>query len=135
MASSLVRVGAIAVAAFGLLAFTLAIVGLYGVTWYLASQRTHEIGVRIAVGATHQHIVRLVLENGATLVVLGIAAGMTTTLAGSRIVDRFLFGVSVYDPLTLVSVVVVLGGVTLIACVIPAWRAARVDPAIALRVE
>jgi predicted permease len=130
-----VRVGAIAVAAFGLLAFTLAIVGLYGVTSYLASQRTHEIGVRIAIGATHQHIVRLVLENGAAFVVLGIAAGMAMTLAGSRIVDRFLFGVSVYDPLTLVSVVVVLGGVTLIACAIPAWRAARVDPAIALRVE
>jgi ABC-type antimicrobial peptide transport system permease subunit len=60
---------------------------------------------------------------------------MAMTLAGTRIVDRFLFGVSVYDPLTLVSVVVVLGGVTLIACAIPAWRAARVDPAIALRVE
>ena len=57
------------------------------------------------------------------------------TLAGSRVVDRFLFGVSVYDPLTLVSVVLVLGGVTLIACAIPAWRAARVDPAIALRSE
>lgn len=67
--------------------------------------------------------------------VLGIAAGMAMTLAGSRIVDRFLFGVSVYDRLTLVSVVVVLGGVTLIACTIPAWQAARVDPAIALRVE
>jgi predicted permease len=130
-----VRVGAIAVAAFGLLAFALAIVGLYGVTSYLASQRTHEIGVRIAIGATQQHIVRLVLENGAKLVVLGIAAGMVMTLAGSQIVDRFLFGVSVYDPLTLVSVVPALGGVTLIACAIPAWRAARVDPAIALRSE
>jgi putative ABC transport system permease protein len=130
-----VRVGAIAVAAFGLLAFALAIVGLYGVTSYLASQRTHEIGVRIAIGATQQHIVRLVLENGAKLVVLGVAAGMVMTFAGSRIVDRFLFGVSVYDPLTLVSVVPVLGGVTLIACAIPACRAARVNPAIALRSE
>jgi ABC-type antimicrobial peptide transport system permease subunit len=130
-----VRVGAIAVAAFGLLAFALAIVGLYGVTSYLASQRTHEIGVRIAIGATHQHILRLVLENGATLVMLGIAAGMAMTLAGSRVVDRFLFGVAVYDPLTLASVVPVLGGVTLIACAIPDWRAARVDPAIALRSE
>jgi predicted permease len=130
-----VRVGAIAVAAFGLLAFALAIVGLYGVTSYLASQRTHEIAVRVAIGATQQHIVRLVLENGTKLVVLGVAAGMVMTLAGSRIVDGFLFGVSVYDPLTLVSVVPVLGGVTLIACAIPAWRAARVDPAIALRSE
>jgi predicted permease len=128
-----VRVGAMAVAAFGLLAFALAVVGLYGVTSYLVSQRTHEIGVRIAIGATRQHIVRLVLENGATLVVLGIATGMAMTLAGSRIVDRFLFGVSVYDPLTLVGVVPVLGGVTLIASAIPARRAARVDPASALR--
>jgi predicted permease len=130
-----VRVGTIAVGVFGLLAFALAIVGLYGVTSYLASQRTHEIGVRIAIGATQQHIIRLVLENGVTLVVLGIATGMVMTLAGSRIVDRFLFGVSVYDPLTVVSVMPVLGGVTLIACAIPAWRAARVDPAIALRSE
>jgi predicted permease len=130
-----VRVGAIAVAAFGLLAFALAIVGLYGVTSYLASQRTHEIGVRIAIGATQQQIVRLVLANGVTLVVLGVAAGMAMTLAGSRIVDRFLFGVSMHDPLMLVSIVPVLGGVTLIACAIPAWRAARVDPAIALRSE
>jgi predicted permease len=130
-----VRVAAIAAAAFGLLAFALAIVGLYGVTSYLASQRTHEIGVRIAIGATRQHIIRLVLENAATLVVLGVAAGMAMSLAGSRIVDRFLFGVSVNDPVTLVSVVPVLGGVTLIACAIPAWRAARVDPAIALRSE
>jgi predicted permease len=130
-----VRVGAIAVAAFGLLAFALAIVGLYGVTSYLASQRTHEIGVRIAIGATQQHIVRLVLANGSKLVVLGVVGGIVMTVAGSRIVDRFLFGVSVDDPSTLVSVVPVLCGVTLIACAIPAWRAARVDPAIALRSE
>ena len=130
-----VRVAAIAVAAFGLLAFALAIVGLYGVTSYLASQRTHEIGVRIAVGATERHIVRLVLENGAKLVMLGVGAGMAMTIASSRVVDSFLFGVSTYDPLTLVSVVPVLAGVTLIACAIPAWRAARVDPVIALRSE
>ena len=130
-----VRVGAIAVAAFGLLAFALAIVGLYGVTSYLASQRTHEIGVRIALGATRQHIVRLVLENGSTLVMLGVATGMVMTMAGSRIVDSFLFGVSAYDPWTLATVAPLLGGVTLIAGAIPAWRAARVDPAIALRSE
>jgi putative ABC transport system permease protein len=130
-----VRVGAIAVAAFGLLAFALAIVGVYGVTSYLAGQRTHEIGVRIAIGATRHHIVRLVLGNGATLVLLGVAAGIVLTLAGSRLVDGFLFGVSVNDPATLLSIVVVLGAVTLSACAIPAWRAARVDPAIALRSE
>lgn len=118
-----------------MLAFALAIVGLYSVTSYLATQRTHEIGLRIAVGATQRHIVGLVLETGATLAVLGVAAGIVMTLAGSRIVDGFLFGVSVYDPSTLVSIGAVLGGVTLIACAIPAWRAARVDPAIALRSE
>jgi predicted permease len=128
-----VRVGAIAVTAFGLLAFVLAIVGLYGVTSYLASRRTREIGVRIALGATQQHIVRLVAENGATLVVLGVAAGLVMTMAASRFVDSFLFGVSVFDPWTLATVVPLLGGVTLIAGAIPAWRAARVDPAVALR--
>jgi predicted permease len=130
-----VRVGAIAVTAFGLLAFALAVVGLYGVTSYLTGQRTHEIGVRIAVGATQQRIVRLVLKDGAKLVILGVAAGMVMTLACSRLVGSFLFGVSAYDPLTLVSVVPMLGGVALIACAIPAWRAARVDPTIALRSE
>ena len=77
-----------------MLAFALAIVGLYGVTSYLTSQRTHEIGVRIAVGATPQHIVRLVLEDGSKLVMLGVAAGMVMTLACSRVVASFLFGVS-----------------------------------------
>jgi putative ABC transport system permease protein len=117
------------------LPFALAVVGLYGVTSYLTGQRTHEIGVRIAVGATQQRIVRLVLKDGAKLVILGVAAGMVMTLACSRLVGSFLFGVSAYDPLTLVSVVPMLGGVALIACAIPAWRAARVDPTIALRSE
>jgi predicted permease len=129
------RVGAIAAAAFGLLASVLAIVGLYGVTSYLTSQRTHEIGVRVAVGASGQQIVRLVLQDGSKLVMLGIAAGLLVTLACSRVVASFLFGVSAYDPLTLVSVAPALTGVALIACAIPAWRAAHVDPTIALRSE
>jgi predicted permease len=130
-----VRIGAIAVAAFGLLAFVLAIVGLYGVTSYLASQRTHEIGIRIAVGATGEQIVRLVLQDGSKLVFLGVAVGLLATLACSGVVGRFLFGVSVYDPVTLLSVTPVLTGVALIACLIPAWRAAHMDPTIALRSE
>ena len=130
-----VRVGALAVAAFGLLAFVLAIVGLYGVTSYLTSQRTHEIGIRMAVGATGEQIVRLVLHDGSRLVFIGVAVGLLATLAGSGVVGSFLFGVSAYDPLTLLSVTPVLTGVALIACVIPAWRAAHVDPTIALRSE
>jgi len=130
-----VRVGAIAVAAFGLLAFVLAIVGLYGVTSYLASQRTHEIGIRMAVGATGQQIVRLVLQDGSRLVFLGVAVGLLATLVCSGVVGSFLFGVSVYDPVTLLSVTPVLTGVALLACVIPAWRAAHINPTIALRSE
>jgi predicted permease len=128
-----VRVGAMAVAAFGLLAFALAIVGLYGLTAYLTSQRTHEIGVRMAVGATGGQIVRLVLGEGAKLVLLGVTAGLLATLACARIAGRFLFGVSAHDPVTFLSVTPVLTGVALIACAVPAWRAAHVDPTSALR--
>jgi predicted permease len=130
-----VRVGALAVAAFGLLAFVLAIVGLYGVTSHLVGQRTHEIGIRMAIGASGEQIVRLILRDGTTLVFLGVAVGLLATVACSRVVGSFLFGVSVYDPVTLLSVTPVLTGVAMIACVIPAWRAAHLDPTIALRSE
>ena len=130
-----VRVGAISAASLGLLAFVLAIVGLYGVISYLTSQRTHEIGVRMAIGATRKDIVRLVLQEGLKLVLSGLAAGLLVTLACSRIVGSFLFGISARDPLTLVSVAPILGCVALIACAIPAWRAAGVNPAVALRSE
>ncbi len=130
-----VRVGAISAASLGLLAFALAIVGLYGVISYLTSQRTHEIGVRMAIGASQNDIVRLVLQDGSRLVLLGLAAGLFVTLACSRILGSFLFGISGRDPLTLVSVASILGGVALIACAVPAWRAARVDPTVALRSE
>lgn len=130
-----VRVAAASAASLGLLAFALAIVGLYGVISYLTSQRTHEIGVRMAVGATQRDIVRLVLRDGSKLVLFGLVAGLLVTLAGSQALGSFLFGVSARDPLTLVSVAPILGCVALIACAIPALRAARVDPTVALRSE
>ena len=130
-----VRVGAVCAASLGLLAFVLAIVGLYGVISYLTSQRTREIGVRMAIGATRSDIVRLVLREGSKLVLSGLAAGLLVTLACSRIVESFLFGISARDPLTLVIVAPILGCVALIACAIPAWRAAGVNPAVALRSE
>jgi putative ABC transport system permease protein len=130
-----VRVGAGAAASFGLLALALASIGLYGVVSYLTSQRTHEIGVRMAVGADRQGILRLVLLDSFKLVLVGVVAGVLVTLACSRVVGSFLFGVSPRDPLTLVGLVPILGGVALIACAIPAWRAARVDPTVALRSE
>jgi predicted permease len=130
-----VRVGAISAASLGLLACALAIVGLYGVVSYLTSQRTHEIAVRMAVGATQHDIVRLVLQDGANFVLFGLAGGLLLTLACSSVIGSFLYGVSARDPLTLVSLAVMLGGVALIACAIPAWRATRVDPTLALRCE
>ena len=130
-----VRVGAVSATSLGLLALVLAVVGLYGVISYLTSQRTHEIGVRMAIGATQNDIVRLVLHDGSKLVLFGLAAGLLVTLACSRVVGSFLFGISARDPLTLVSVAPIFGCVALIACAIPAWRAARVDPTVALRSE
>ncbi len=130
-----VRVGAASATTLGLLAFTLAIVGLYGVVSYLTSQRTHEIGVRMALGATQNDIVRLVLQDASKLVLFGLAAGLLATLASSPVVGTFFFGVSARDALTLVSVAPILGCVALIACAIPAWRAARVEPTLALRSE
>jgi predicted permease len=130
-----VRAGAVSAALLGLVALTLAIVGLYGVVSYLTSQRTHEIGVRMAVGATQGDIVRLVLQDGSKLVLFGLAAGLLITLAWSRVVGSFLFGVSARDPLTLVSIAPILGCVALLACAIPAWRAARVEPTVTLRTE
>jgi putative ABC transport system permease protein len=120
---------------FGVLACALAIVGLYGVVSYLTSQRTHEIGVRIAIGATRGDIVRLVLREGVMLVMLGIATGILVTLAGSRVIGRFLFGISAQDPLTLGCIAPALGAVALLACALPAWRASGIDPTIALRSE
>lgn len=130
-----VRVGAVSAASLGLLALVLALVGLYGVISYIASQRTHEVGVRMAVGASQHDILRLFLQDGARLVLFGVAAGLLATLTCSRVIGSLLFGVSARDPLTLVSVAPMLGCVALIACAIPAWRAARVDPMVALRSE
>jgi predicted permease len=129
------RVGAASAATFGLLAFALAIVGLYGLVSYVVTERTHEIGIRMAIGAARHDIVWLVLQDGLHFVVFGLAAGLVVVLACSRVLERLLFGVSARDPLTLGTVAPILGGVALLACVIPAWRAARVDPTIALRSE
>lgn len=130
-----VRVGAVSAASLGLLALALSSIGLYGVVSYLTSQRTHEIGVRMAVGADRHDILRLVLLDSFKLVLVGVVAGLLVTLACSRVVSSFLFGVSPRDPLTLVGLAPILGGVALIACAIPARRAARVDPTVALRSE
>ncbi len=118
---------------FGVLALTLAILGLYGVMSYAVARRRGEIGVRIALGALHARVVRMVLSEVAVLIVLGVLIGTAGALASTRLVTTLLYGMQPADPGVYAMAVLVLGGVALGAGLIPAWRAARVDPVEALR--
>jgi ABC-type antimicrobial peptide transport system permease subunit len=109
--------------------------GLYGVLAQLVIQRRREIGVRVALGAAGRDIVRLVVRHGLTPAAVGITVGIAASLAGARFARSLLFEVSPSDPLSLTAVVVLLLILTLVACVVPAWRALRVDPVTALRAE
>jgi putative ABC transport system permease protein len=121
--------------AFGLLALGLAAIGVFGVISYGVVQRTREIGIRIALGARSAEILRLVIGEGMVTVAGGIAAGLAAGAALSRVLVTLLYQVKPWDPATFVSIAVVIAGVALGACVLPARRALRVDPAIALRTE
>jgi ABC-type antimicrobial peptide transport system permease subunit len=131
----LVKLGAVLATMLGVLGAVLALVGLYGVVAYAASQRTHEIGIRVALGAGRRQIVGMVAGHGLGLSLVGGAVGLVAALAGSRLIAWMLFSVTPYDPLTYVGVCVLLAGVALVACVVPATRALRVDPSVALRCE
>ena len=120
---------------FAALALVLASVGVYGVVTYLVMQRTHEIGIRMALGAGRRDIMSLVLGQGVRLALLGIAIGLVGAIASTRLMTSLLFGVNAHDPFTLIVVSVVLASVALLACYIPARRATRVDPLEALRSE
>jgi len=120
---------------FGLLAMLLAAVGIYGVVSYTTRQRTREIGVRMALGAEKGQIYRLVFRHGSGLALAGLVVGMALSLVLTRFLKSELYGVSATDALTYASVAVLLCGVALAACHIPARRATRVDPMIALRCE
>ena len=119
----------------GGLALTLATVGIYGVVAYSVTQRTHEIGVRMAIGAKPGDVVRMVLTEGGRLAVAGVVLGSIVAIAGARLIRGLLFEVSATDPLTFVAVATSLLGVALLASYIPARRATRVDPMVALRGE
>ncbi len=119
----------------GALGLILALVGVFGVISFSVSQRTNEIGIRMAMGAAQSSILRMILRQGVWIISGGVAAGVLLALAISRLVGNFIFGVSPYDPLTYVSVTAILGIVALLACYFPARRATRVDPVIALRYE
>lgn len=129
------RVGAILAASIGILGLTLAVVGVYGVVSFAASQRTHEIGIRLALGADRRAILRLVLRQGLVLVVGGVLSGAVLAWALTRSIATLLVGVSPTDALTFVTATLLLGGIGLWACYSPARRAMRVDPIVALRYE
>ncbi|HWO03080.1 MAG TPA: FtsX-like permease family protein [Blastocatellia bacterium] len=130
-----VRLGARLATAFGLLGLVLALVGVYGVVSYSASQRTHEIGIRMALGANTTDVVKLVAGQGLALTLSGIAIGLGAAVMVTRIMTSLLYGVSATDPLTFGVIALLLAGVALAASLIPARRALKVDPIVALRYE
>ncbi len=121
--------------AFAAVALILAAAGIYGVLAGVVTERLREIGVRAALGASRGDLVRMILRQGMGLTMAGVIAGIALTLAFVRVISGMLFGISQSDPGTYVAVTMVLGGVAVLACLIPAWRAARVDPAMTLRSE
>jgi ABC-type antimicrobial peptide transport system permease subunit len=121
--------------AFGLLSLILAAVGIYGVVDYTTRPRTHEIGIRVALGAQRVDVFRLVLSQGLRLALIGLSLGLVVSYALTRFLRSMLFGVKELDTLTFTSVSVLLCIVALAACYLPARRAAKVDPIVALHFE
>jgi putative ABC transport system permease protein len=129
------RIVSTLLAALGLVAVVLSATGIYGVMAYVVSQRTDELGLRPALGAPAARVIQLVLSQGMKLTALGLLIGLVGAVAMSHYLTSFLYGVSPFDLLTFAGVMVTLAAVSLAACLVPAWRAARVDPMIALRSE
>ncbi len=129
------RFNLLLLASFAVLALILAGVGLYGLISFMTSQRTHEIGIRMAFGADSRDVLKLIIGEGMTLTLAGVAIGLLASLALTRLMESLLFGISATDPVTFVVIAFVLGGVPFLACYIPARRATKVDPMVSLRHE
>jgi putative ABC transport system permease protein len=129
------RMGGILLALFGALALVLSAVGVYGVLSYSVNQQTREIGLRMALGAQRGDVMRLILGQGLGLTVIGLGVGILAALGLMRVLVSLLFDVRAYDPSTYTAVTVLLTAVALLACYIPARRAMRVDPMVALRYD
>jgi ABC-type antimicrobial peptide transport system permease subunit len=129
------RFNLILIGFFGIAALMLATAGVFGVMAYSVSRRTREIGVRVALGASSHDVLRMILGQGLRTVLIGVAIGLAGSLALTRTVESLLFGVTATDPLTFAAVILLLVAAALLACYIPARRATRVDPMVALRYE
>jgi len=137
IANSIVGIAYVAamMAILGLIALVLASVGIYGVMSYSVGERTHEIGVRMAMGATSKDVQRLILRNGIFLTIVGMAIGLPLALGLAYTLSSLLFGVKAADPFAFVGLPLLLAGVATVACYLPARRAVRMDPLTALRYE
>ena len=129
------RIGAMLFGAFGVLAMILSFLGAYGLKSYNVARRTREIGIRIALGADRSDVVAMILRESARLAVWGLGIGFLLSLGAGRLASRFLYKVSAFDPLIFAAVPLLLLVVNLLACWLPAWRASKVDPMVALRYE
>ncbi len=129
------RFAVVLLGTFGTLALILAAIGLYGVLAFTVSQRTREIGIHLALGAQRLDVLAMVIRQGMLLVLIGAGLGVVGAYALTRLIQSLLFGVTATDPLTFVLVPLALGVVGFIACYIPARRATKVDPLVALRYE
>jgi putative ABC transport system permease protein len=123
------------VAGFGMLALVLAAVGIYGVIAYSVTQRTQELGIRMALGAQRSDVLRIILGRGAVLTLTGLGIGLAGSFAMARALSGFLFAISAGDPLAFLLSIIVLSVVALAATLVPALRATRIDPMVALRYE